>query len=252
MLTPEQKQFYTDNGYLILRKLFPAEEIADMRRDLFATLAKPWTGSKRVGVSYQKDAEGKDPVNPLGASFVMQSPVLGDRWFKLTLDWRLVEPIVDLLGPDINLHDQKMPLKPPGHVTHQGWHQDWEYEKHDRPELAAVLLYLDATSPGAGATKLAPGSHKRGEIPHLKPNVLAITDDLITEQTVQPSMNPGDAIIIHTWLAHSVGDNHSGETRSMIAHVYKTAAAVDTHGNTRAMAEMPVARRGKPAMKVMW
>ncbi|MCE9591525.1 MAG: phytanoyl-CoA dioxygenase family protein [Planctomycetes bacterium] len=252
MLTAEQKKFYDDNGYLVLRGLFPAAEIADMRRDLFATLAKPWTGSKRLGIGYQKDAAGKDPVNPLGASFVMHSPVMGDRWFKLTLDWRLVEPMVDLLGPDVNLHDQKMPLKPPGHVTNQGWHQDWAYEQHDVPELAAILLYLDATAPGAGATKLAPGSHKRGEIPHLKPDTLAITDDLITEPTVQPNMNPGDAIIIHTLLAHSVGDNHSAETKSMIAHVYKSARAIDTHNNTRVMAEMPVARGGKPAMKLMW
>jgi len=252
MLSPDQRRFYDDHGYLILRGLFPMEEVADLRRELFALLSKPWTGSKRVGISYEKQAEGKDPENPLGAQFVMQSPILGERWFRLTLDWRLIEPIVDLLGPDVNLHDQKIPMKPPGHVSKQRWHQDWAYEEHDRPELAAVLLYLDATAPGAGATKLAPGSHKRGPLPHSRNDIKAIPDELITEKIEQPSMNPGDAIIIHTWLAHSVGDNHTNQTKSMVAHVYKTARAIDTHGNTRAMGELPVARGGRPAIRLMW
>jgi len=252
MLTHEQIRFYEDNGYLILRGLFPEAEIAAMRRDLFAILAKPWTGSKRVGISYEKEAVGKDPENPLAAQFVMQSPLLGERWFRLALDWRLIEPIVDLMGPDINLHDQKIPMKPPGHVSKQRWHQDWAYEEHDRPELAAVLLYLDATAPGAGATKLAPASHKRGKLPHDREGYMAIPDELITEKVEQPCMNPGDAIIIHTWLAHSVGENFSPQTKSMVAHVFKTERAIDTHGNTRVFAELPVARGGKPAIQLMW
>lgn len=252
MLTAEQKARYADEGYLILRNLFPADEVGAYRRELFALLSKPWAGSKRVGISYQADAVGKDPENPLAASFVMQSPLLGERWFRLTLDWRLIEPMVDLLGPDINLHDQKIPMKPPGHVSHQRWHQDWAYEQHDRPELAAVLLYLDATAPGAGATKIAVGSHKRGALPHDRKDYNAMRDELVTEPVVQPAMHPGDAIIIHTWLVHSVGDNHSNQTKSMVAHVYKTARAIDTHGNTRAMAELPAARGGKPAIRLMW
>jgi ectoine hydroxylase-related dioxygenase (phytanoyl-CoA dioxygenase family) len=252
MLTRDQKAFYAEQGYLILPGLFPRVEIASLRAELFRILSRPWRGSKRLAIGYEKAAEGIDPENPLGASFVMQSPLLGDRWFKLALDPRLVEPVADLLGPDVNLHDQKIPIKPPGHVSHQRWHQDWAYEEHDRPELAAILLYLDNTAPGAGATHVAPGSHKRGKIPHEREGVLAIRDELITEAVEQPSMNAGDALIIHTWLAHRVGDNHSNQTKSLVAHVYKSAAAVDTHGNTRALAELPVMRGGKPALSVNW
>lgn len=61
-------------------------------------------------------------------------------------------------------------------------------------------------------------------------------------------MRPGDVIIIHTWTAHSIGDNHTDKTKAMVAHVYKTAAAIDIHGNTRAFAELPVARNGKLAI----
>ena|SRR5688572_22986687 len=251
-LTPEQVQFYRDNGYLILRGLFPREEAEAMRRHLLDVLANPWTGSKRLSIGYEKEAAGRDPENPLGANFVMQSPLLGDDWFRLTLDERLVGPMIDLLGPDVNLHDQKIPMKPPGHVSHQRWHQDWAYEEHDRPELAAILLYLDDTAPGAGATMIAPGSHKRGKIPHERKGILAIEDELITEKVEQPSMRAGDAIIIHTYLAHRVGDNHSEQTKAMVAHVYKSARAVDMHGNARAMAEMPVARNGRIALTLNW
>jgi len=249
MLSEEQMQFYKDEGYLILRGLMPLAEAEEYRDDLYRMLAKPWTGSKRLGISYEEKAKNRDPRNPLGASFVMQSPLLGERWFKLTMHPRLVEPIVDLLGPNINLHDQKIPIKPPGHKSHQRWHQDWAYEEHDRPELAAVLLYLDETAPGAGATMLAPKTHHNGPMPHTREDAgRSIPDEMIMGKIEQPSMEVGDAIIIHTQLAHRVGDNATEKTRAMVAHVYKTAEAIDTHGNTRVMAEMPVARNGKPAM----
>ncbi len=252
MLSDEQKSFYRENGYLVLPALFPRAEAEALRSRLFEILRKPWTGSKRLAIGYDKSAEGKDPQNPLGASFVMQSPLLGDDWFKLALDPRLVGPMIDLLGPDVNLHDQKIPMKPPGHVNPQRWHQDWAYEEHDRAELAAALLYLDDTAPGAGATMIAPGSHQRGKIPHEREDILAIEDHLITEKVEQPSMKAGDALIIHTYLAHRVGDNQSMQTKAMVAHVYKSAAAVDVHGNSRAMAELPVARQGRPALSLNW
>jgi ectoine hydroxylase-related dioxygenase (phytanoyl-CoA dioxygenase family) len=252
MITDEQKQFYEENGYLVLRECFAREEATELRGELFSILREPWTGSTQLGIGYEKAAKGKDPENPLGANFVLASPLLGDRWFKLTGDKRLVQPMVDLLGPDINLHDQKIPLKPPGHVSKQRWHQDWDYEKHDRPELAAILLYLDDTAPGAGATKLAPQSHKHGALPHDREDSQSIKDELIGDDWIQPEMRAGDAIIIHTWLAHSIGDNLSDSTKAMVAHVYKTQQAIDIHGNSRAMAEMPVARGGKMVLRGDW
>ncbi len=249
MLNQEQTEFYNENGYLVLRELFPEAEIAELRKDLFDKVSEPWDGSCKLGIGYERDKADKDPQNPLGVYFVMASQLLGDRWVKLCLDERLVMPMVDLLGPNVNLHDQKIPMKPPGHVSNQRWHQDWTYERHDRPELAAVLLYLDATGPDAGATKIAPGTHLNGEIPcEREGHANSIADEVIGDNWIQPEMNPGDAIIIHTYLAHSVGDNHSDETKSMVAHVYKTAEAVDTHGNDRQLAELPVARNGKLAL----
>ena len=254
MLTDESLGFYHENGYIVLRSLFPKDEIAGYRRVLFEQLQKPWQGSIRLSIGYEEQAKGRDPDNPLGANFVMQSPLLGDLWFRLTLDPRLVEPMIAVLGPDVNLHDQKIPLKPPGHVSHQRWHQDWAYETHDRPELAAVLLYLDETAPGAGATRLAPGSHKMGAIPHDRPDsrTKSIRDEVIGDNWIQPSMQPGDALIIHTWLAHSVGDNLTSQTKAMVAHVYKSLQAIDAHGNTRSMAELPVARNGKQVLFASW
>jgi ectoine hydroxylase-related dioxygenase (phytanoyl-CoA dioxygenase family) len=252
-LSAEQKQFYADNGYLILRDWFPKDKIARLRRNLFDLLSKPWEGSQRLTISYEQQARGKDPENPLGAWFVGNSPLLDDMWFKLTLDQQLVAPMIDLLGPDINLHDQKIVMKPPGHISDQRWHQDWPYEVHDRPELAAILLYLDDTAPGAGATKLVQGSHKRGALPHDRADgSKSIPDEIFGDDYIQPAMQGGDAIIIHTYLVHSVGDNLTDQTKVLVAHVYKTMQAVDTHGNHRALAELPVARNGKPALAVQW
>ena len=81
---------------------------------------------------------------------------------------------------------------------------------------------------------------------------LSIKDELIGDDWIQPEMHAGDAIIIHTWLAHSVGDNLSESTKALVAHVYKTEQAIDTHGNNRVMAELPVARGGQVLHRTDW
>ena len=50
--------------------------------------------------------------------------------------------MVDLLGPNIDFHNGKVRNKPPGFVCTQSWHQDWPYERHTKPELAAAITYL--------------------------------------------------------------------------------------------------------------
>jgi len=51
MLSEEQKKFYKENGYLVLRGLFPRDEAEDLRRELLQTVSKPWVGSKRSMIS---------------------------------------------------------------------------------------------------------------------------------------------------------------------------------------------------------
>ena len=60
-LSDEQKAFYRDNGYLVLRGLFPRAEAESMRRRLLDVLKKPRPGSKRLSIGYEQKSAGRDP-----------------------------------------------------------------------------------------------------------------------------------------------------------------------------------------------
>ena len=81
-----------------------------------------------------------------------------------------------------------------------------------------------------------------------------LTDDAVAAfPKLAPAMRPGDAMVVHANVAHSVGDNTTGRTRAAIAQVYKSARSVDVEpgeGNTRSWAELPAARDGRLAFQL--
>ena len=81
----------------------------------------------RVGTFADAGEAGREPHpdNPNFIDLVMDSPLAGDDWFNNIRDPRIVKVMVDILGPNINFHNGKLRIKPPGYVNSQGWHQDW-------------------------------------------------------------------------------------------------------------------------------
>jgi phytanoyl-CoA hydroxylase len=247
-LAPEQKCFFEENGYLLLEQVFSPAETAEAREQLHALLQAPEKAHPRVRFSYEPPEEaGKhrvDPANPRRVWMIMDTPLAGDWWFRQFQDARVVDAIVDCLGPDIDFHNGKARIKPSGYRSHQGWHQDWPYERHSRPELAAVITYLDDTWEGAATTTVLPGSHRRGEWPHDERTLIA--DELVSEPGVPVCARAGDVAIVHVLLVHRAGPNETPQNRSCIINEYKTQAAVDQWGNKCAFADMPLRRGGRP------
>ena len=121
----------------------------------------------------------------------------------------------DLLGPNIDFHNGKARIKPPGYQSHQVWHQDWPYELHSSPDLAAAIFYLDDTDVGASATEVIPGSHKRGEWPHDAHNAIAEADvEAFGAPPVPLAVRAGSAAIIHVLVVHRATANMSDRNRS--------------------------------------
>ena len=86
---------------------------------------------------------------------MMDQTLAGDYWFDQFTEPRIVSVMVDLLGPDLDFHNGKIRNKPPGFVCTQSWHQDWPYERHTEPDLAAAITYLDPSGFEAGATEVS-------------------------------------------------------------------------------------------------
>lgn len=254
VLTSEQKQFFNENGYLHWESFFSPDVVAGWREEMAALLAEFELHHRHD--LFTRDAGPKDapidPANPHRVWRVMDLPLLGDTWFRLACEPRIVAVMSELLGPDINFHNGKAILKPP-HFSPKdwGWHQDWPYERHTQPDLAAAIIYLNDMDADAGATGVLPGSHLRGEWEHVETDGLfSIPEDRVGPEAGPVAVRAGDVLFIHVLVVHRAGINRSATSRCGVINEYKTAQTRDLWGNRMAFAELPLARGGKPILRI--
>ena len=189
-----------------------------------------------------------DSFNPKNVSGMMDQPLASSYWFDQFTEPRIVGVMVDLLGPNLDFHNGKVRNKPPGFVCTQSWHQDWPYERHSQPELAAAITYLDPTDFEAGATEVVPGSHLEGEWATKEDEVTLPDDAIAAGEGVVLAAKPGDVAIIHVLVVHRAGHNYTRRSRNAIINEYKTAEAIDQWKNRCAFAGLPLARNRKLLM----
>ena len=244
ILEAAQKQFFDDNGYLLLEEFYGPEEMDEMRRQFHALVSCTENRPSNMSYSFMEPPEdfAPDSFNPKNVSGMMDQPLASGYWFDQFTEPRIVGVMVDLLGPNLDFHNGKVRNKPPGFVCTQSWHQDWPYERHTEPGLVAAITYLDPTEFEAGATEALPGSHHKGEYPTLE-NSHTIPDEHISaDEHVVLAAEPGDVAIIHVLVVHRAGHNYTQQGRNAIINEYKTAETVDRWGNPCAFAGLPLAR----------
>ncbi len=245
-LTPDQKKSFDENGYVVLKSLYSPDEIGEMRDEFHRLITETDNRPKNMSYGFMEPAAGYeiDPFNPKNVVGMMDQTLANDYWFDQFTDPRVVGALVDLLGPNLDFHNGKVRNKPPGFVCTQSWHQDWPYERHSSPDLAAAITYLDDTDFEAGATEVIPGSHLKGEWP--THNGVCIAEDLVpTDAGVVMSAKAGDVVIIHVLVVHRAGHNYTNTARHAIINEYKTHETIDQWNNRCAFAGLPLARNGR-------
>lgn len=245
-LTSGQKQFFDDNGYLVLESVFTPREVENMRAEMDQLIRHPEQFDHRMGITRYEDEGPPDPTNPNRVWRIMDLPWASDQWFRMITDSRIVDPMVDLLGPNINFHNGKAILKPAGRTETLDWHQDYPYEHHTSPDLAAAIIYLQDVRKEEGATLIAPGTHKNGEWEHEeRDGLFVIPEDRIGVDPVHVEVEAGSVAFIHVLVVHRAGINKSNQTKCAVINEYKTAEAKDVWGNKLAYAELPLRRNGQ-------
>ena len=250
ILEPGQKRFFDDNGYLLLPGFYGPGEMEEMRRQYHQLVTDTDRRPQNMKYSFMEPVEGYPPdgFNPKNVVGMMDQTLANDYWFDQFTEPRIVSVMVDLLGPNLDFHNGKIRNKPPGFTNTQGWHQDWPYELHTQPDLAAAITYLDATDAGAGATEVIPGSHLDGFLPTVEDRPTLVQENVPEERREVVRAQPGDVAVIHVLVIHQAGNNRTSTSRNAIINEYKTAETVDQWNNRCAFAGLPLARNRKLLM----
>ncbi len=155
-LSSDQLSEIEENGFLVLPGLFSAEEVAVLRTELPALFAEDTEANvieKSSGVV--RTAMGLHTRN--------------DVYAKLVRHPRLVEPAMQLRGPELYVQQVKVNVK--AAFTGEVWQWHYDFATHHGedgvPEPLALNLhvFLDDVSQFNGPLYFIPGSHKYGSAP---------------------------------------------------------------------------------------
>ncbi len=224
LVSPEKKQFFDENGYVVIEGLFTPEEV-DFYRDHFMNL--------RTAGTYPGDDAG---INPASSDPLKRYPrmIHMHRWDEVSLNWmldaRLRECLTTLLGIEPFAVQTMLYFKPPK-ARGQALHQDNYYLRVQPGTCIAAWLALDACDEENGCLEVVPGSQNWPILCAAEADTTASFTDVTVEipegQEVRPVvMEPGSVLFFNGSLVHGSKPNVSENRfrRSLIGHYIEGSA----------------------------
>lgn len=217
MLTQEERAFYDENGYLLVRGLLSREEAAALRaeaHDLLDRLSRhsdleaTWGSAREMtGAAVQTRLLHRHNVEFFSAAF-----------HRLLLDDRLTERASDIIGsPNVQLHHTKLFVKPPENGSPFPMHQDHPFFPHERHSMIAAIFHFDDAPLEKGCLRLVPGSHRQGPIEHDSSGGWHLPFDRYPlESSIPLPAQAGDVLFFSYLTIHGSGVNVSNEARTTL------------------------------------
>src|SRR5262245_25614694 len=151
--TEDQVEQYRNEGYLVVERLFDAEDLA--RVD--ATIGQ-MTDQALAGGDFSKVLELEpEAVDDQRVPRRIFSPYDQHETFRsLAHDPRLLDKIESLIGRNFSLQHSKLNMKPARVGSAVEWHQDMAYFPHTNDDLVTTLIYLDEATEENGCLQVLP------------------------------------------------------------------------------------------------
>jgi ectoine hydroxylase len=210
-LSADEIRRYHEDGLVIRRKLFDAEEVALLRR------AMEEDPAVRGSILDRLDGEGRSTKIALWNR-------AGDSVYGLAARVpRMVDTSAGLIGEDVYHFQSKLTAKEPEVGGAWEWHQDygyWYYNGCLEPSMLSVMIALDPTTKENGCLQLVKGSHKMGRIDHVpltqgqnEADPRRMEQILAKREVEYAVMEPGDALFFHCNTLHRSDANRSASRR---------------------------------------
>lgn len=233
LLSLEQRQFYEDNGFLVVPRLV-SSQLLDACKERFLALCDrrlPWNGitmMKDISLAKSSTVTGERLYNKA------QDFVYDDVLFQYCLYPPILDHIECFIGPNIRAMHTMLINKPPdtgSQTSRHPLHQDLHYFPF-RPADRIVCAWtaMERITPDNGCLIVLPGTHKGVLHQHDYPDwekgvnkmyhgVRGYDDHPIVELP----MEKGDTVFFHPILIHGSGMNRTNGFRKAISCHYSSA-----------------------------
>jgi ectoine hydroxylase-related dioxygenase (phytanoyl-CoA dioxygenase family) len=217
---PAQRDEFRVAGYVIVRGLFDAEEMAGLLR--YARSDQRLSAEAYV----RADATGGQ------TKLALRNELAADCPYAAVVRSRRVADVMEaFLGDEVYHYHHKMMLKEPRVGGAWEWHQDYGYWYQNGclyPDMGSCLIAVDRASRANGCLQVLAGSHALGRIDHAKTGDQSGADPRWVAAAgeryplVFCEMEPGDAIFFHANLLHRSDKNLSDAPRWSLICCYNT------------------------------
>jgi len=229
-LDAEQAHHFTEQGWLLLPGLLSPDEVGVLRAEV-------------PGILAQDRPENLREKNGRAVRSALSCHLYNDAFGRLVGHPRLLEPVMQMLGGPVYVHQFKINPKAAhdGEVWH--WHQDFRNWHVDdgmpEPQVMNALLFLDDVTEFNGPMMFIPGTHKLGLIHstiepeqpsatygRLAPDAARAYEDERVDGWVEehgmvaPKGPAGSVLFFDPCIVHASGPNLSPWSRNMALTSY--------------------------------
>ena len=226
-LTEQQLNLFEDDGFVFFPNCFAEDEVALLRIEADVIL-----NTERQEVWREKSGAPRP---------AFAAHTFNEAFRLLAHHPRLVEPLRQLFGEDVYVHQYKINAKAAFEGDVWQWHQDYGTWARDdgmpAPRAMNIAVFLDEVMPINGPLMLIPKSHKHGTLaaghdksttsyPLWTLDQATVTRLAAEGGIVAPTGKPGSVLMFHGNLVHASPPNITPYPRKI---VYLTLCAVSNH-----------------------
>jgi ectoine hydroxylase len=226
-LSGEQLEIFDAEGFVFFPNCFSEDEVALLRIEADAIL-----NTERQEVWREKSGAPRT---------AFAAHTFNEAFRLLAHHPRLVEPLRQLFGEDVYVHQYKINAKAAFEGDVWQWHQDYGTWARDdgmpEPRAMNIAVFLDEVMPINGPLMLIPKSHKHGTLaaghdksttsyPLWTLDQATVTRLAAEGGIVAPTGKPGSVLMFHGNLVHASPPNITPYPRKI---VYLTLCAVSNH-----------------------
>lgn len=226
-LSAQQVADFEENGYIFLPSCFAEEEIEVLRSE-----------AREIYKSDRQEVWREETGAPRTA---FAAHTYNEAFGLLGADPRLIDPVSQIFGEQLYMHQYKVNAKAAFQGAVWQWHQDYGVWSRDdgmpEPRAMNIAVFLDEVMPINGPLMFIPKSHKGGTLDAQHDTsttsypLWTLDEETVTKLAdeggiIAPTGPPGSVMMFHGNLVHASPPNITPYPRTI---VYLTLCAVSNH-----------------------
>jgi ectoine hydroxylase len=252
-LTQRQREFYFENGYLLLERMIPLDIIERLRGVTAEKVEETRSLTKSNAVW---DLEpGHSAIGPKLRRLSSPCDHHPAYWDYTTYPL-VLDIVADLVGPHVKFHHSKLNFKAAEGGAEVKWHQDIQFWPHTNYSPLTVGTYLYDCGWQQGPLAVIPGSHNGDLFDQYNEKrqwIGCILDADLQRLDLSKAdhlTGPAGSLTIHNCrTVHGSRENESAEGRPLFLATYSSADAMPYTYNPLQSRYMGRIVRGSPARR---